>query len=50
MAWEVVGTPDEGPPPYATHYVSGYLVVGAVGSALPFCAVLLYVPDGIQRA
>jgi len=26
------------------------LVVGSVGSALLFCAVLLYVPDGIKRA
>jgi hypothetical protein len=27
-----------------------FLVVGSVGAALLFCAVLLYVPEGIQRA
>jgi len=29
---------------------TGDVIVGSVGLALLFCAVLLYVPEGIQRA
>jgi hypothetical protein len=29
---------------------TGGVIVGSVGLALLFCAVLLYVPEGIQRA
>lgn len=50
MAWQALDTPYEGPPPYPTRNVTGYFVVGSIGSALLFCAVLLYVPEGIQRA
>jgi hypothetical protein len=50
MAWTELDTPYEGPPTTdTTPNVTGYLVVGSVGSALLFCAVLLYVPDGIRR-
>jgi hypothetical protein len=51
MAWTELDTPYEGPPTTdITPNVTGYLVVGSIGSALLFCAVLLYVPEGIQRA
>ena len=29
---------------------TGFVVVGSVGLALLVCAILLYVPEGIQRA
>jgi len=41
-------TPQEGMP--TLENVAPLLIVGAVGSALLFCAVLQYVPEGIQRA
>jgi hypothetical protein len=51
MAWSELDTPYEGSPTANTNpNVTGYLVVGSIGSALLFCAVLLYVPEGIQRA
>lgn len=50
MAWQALDAPYEGPPTAdTTQNVTGHLVVGSIGSALLFCAVLLYVPDGIRR-
>jgi len=47
IAWFVFGNDTdsgfEGP-------TTGGVIVGSVGLALLFCAVLLYVPEGIQRA
>jgi hypothetical protein len=49
VVWETETAPNEGPPPYTTN-VTPLLIVGSIGSALLFCAVLLYVPEGIRRA
>jgi len=46
FAWFFVDETDsgyQGPPTVS-------VIVGSVGLALLFCAVLLYVPEGIQRA
>ena len=46
FAWVAAPTDDNGNP----HPTAGFVVVGSIGLALLFCAVLLYVPEGIQRA
>jgi len=46
FAWVAAPTDDNGNP----HPTTGFVVVGSVGLALFVCAILLYVPEGIQRA
>jgi hypothetical protein len=48
VALDVATAPQEGMPTPTD--VTPLIVVACVGSALLVCAVLLYVPEGIQRA